>query len=192
LCRLDARCEFPEQRTFQRDAVEYAHAARPAVVHAALTLIKCYLDAGRPKVEAAPSRFPTWDRLVRYPLMWAGLGDPLGAAGELRANDLELDAFAALLHAWHAAFGSWPKTANEIVTAADELTFVGGEQRFPELKEALDALIDRNVRAGRASALGYKLRSKRGRLFANLMIQRAKEGDLHAKVARWVVQPFGG
>jgi len=79
LARMDAGCERPELREFETDALERARSHRAEVIRCALLISRAYCDAGRPKVDAPPTgSFRTWDELVRFPLIWSGLPDPLG------------------------------------------------------------------------------------------------------------------
>lgn len=46
--RLDAKCERPEERRFEFDAIDLAMRRRPELVAAALTVERAYVSAGAP------------------------------------------------------------------------------------------------------------------------------------------------
>ena len=76
---LDAQTERPEDRVFKRDILAWTAHNRGAIVEKALTICKAYLDAGAPAVGAPATRFPTWDKMVRQAIVWAG-GEDIAAA----------------------------------------------------------------------------------------------------------------
>ena len=188
MIRLEAGCERPEEREFQRDALEHVLANRAEAVRAVLTLSKAYLDAGAPRVDGgSATRFAAWDRMVRRPLLWAGLPDPWTTARTLREDDHELVAMGDLLSAWHAWCGSRPVTAQELYGAAREVVpQFGGPPipALPDLAEAMVTIIDDSARGGGARALGYRLRAHRGRIFGKFLIEQEK-GKTRAGI-RWV------
>lgn len=135
LARLDAETEQPYARDFGFCPAQRIQTERGRYVVAALTIIRAFIAAGRPKT--APGRtasLEAWDDLVRQPVCWLAelvrdsgdttlpaLDDPLQAA--LRAFDLdpETTKHAALLNAWHERFADLPTTVAAAVraTAAD-------------------------------------------------------------------------
>lgn len=86
-CYLDPGMEDPESRTFSRDLTEWASANRDKAVHAALTIMKAYSDAGRPATTAKPSRFKTWDLVVRSAVVWALGEDVQEKFEDMKASD---------------------------------------------------------------------------------------------------------
>ena len=74
-CRIDAKVEQPENRVFSNDPVEEARKARPALVVAALTILRAYHVAGRPQKPNPLGSFEAWSDLVRGALMWLGAAD---------------------------------------------------------------------------------------------------------------------
>ena len=90
ICRLDPRCERPEERTFNRDLHEWVPAHRGELAAAALTIIAAYLAAGAPAQDVPNfARFKEWSRLCRYPLVWLGLDDPCATRDSIEATDPE-------------------------------------------------------------------------------------------------------
>ena len=83
--RLDAKCERPEDRSFNFDALELAMRRRAELVAAALTIVCAYLSAGTPNKAARLGGFEDWSDTVRSALIWLGLPDCRGDA-ELRQD----------------------------------------------------------------------------------------------------------
>ncbi len=115
---LDPQCERPELRAFRRDIAAHVSEHRPELVRAALTIPLAYRAAGHPAIEATPSRFSDWDRLVRYPLVWLGCADPLATQEELRTNDPIRSSLIAVMSAWHECFADRPATVAEAIERA--------------------------------------------------------------------------
>ncbi len=96
MVNLDAGCERPEQREFKRDIHGLITRNRDTYIRYALSIIAAYVDAGFPSVDAAGSGFPEWDKMVRFPLIWLGLPDPLDANKTMRADDTDTQTIAAM------------------------------------------------------------------------------------------------
>ncbi len=121
MIELDANCERPDERSFERpDFKAWIGEHRGELVRAALTIPLAYRAAGQPAVEVRSSRFHAWDRLVRLPLIWLGLADPLDSQTAMRAHDPEREALAALLQAIVLKFGQDEWTAGAVVREAQE------------------------------------------------------------------------
>jgi len=130
---LDPQCEHPESRPFKRNLAVYVAEHRGELLAAALTISLAYRAAGSPRVDARRSRFPEWDLLVRFPLLWLGLADPLETQAELRAVDPIREALVAVLTAWRETFGTQSATVADATHAA---TAAGMSER-PRLRDAL-------------------------------------------------------
>lgn len=119
MIELDAHLERPDERDFERgDFRAWVAEHRGALVRAALTIPLAYLAAGAPPVAARSSRFHKWDRMVRHPLLWLGVADPLNTQKNMRKHDPEREALGTLLTALHAKFGKKPFTVGDVVRAA--------------------------------------------------------------------------
>ncbi|TGV61652.1 hypothetical protein EN784_04595 [bacterium M00.F.Ca.ET.141.01.1.1] len=129
--RLDARCERPEERSFEFDAIDLAMRKRPELVAAALTIVRSYLSAGAPNVAPPIGNFGDWSDLVRSSLMWLGLADCWGDVAAQRAADPEKDELAEII----GVLPNTPFTTRDIaLKVADS----------PLLKEALGSFIERS------------------------------------------------
>ncbi len=136
LVALDPEVENPESRPFSRDLGEYVREHRGELVAAALTVPLAYLAVDAPKPKARRSRFAAWDRLVRYPLLWLGIADPLKTQDELRGTDPIREALVALLSAWREAFESEAATVSDAIAAATS----PGQSANPAMFEAVHAV----------------------------------------------------
>jgi hypothetical protein len=86
--RLTARGERPEQRRFKHPDVQ-AHVLqhRSRWIKATLAILR---GSREPKPDAAPSGFPMWDLMVRWPLVNVGAVDPVTKFDDVRENSPEL------------------------------------------------------------------------------------------------------
>lgn len=119
MIELDAAVERPDERTFSRaDLKSWIGEHRGELVRAALTIPLAYLTGGCPAMARRSSRFHTWDRLVRDPLLWLGIADPLDSQRLMRAHDPEREALAAVLHAIEVEFGEKEWTVGALLRKA--------------------------------------------------------------------------
>lgn len=114
---LDPQCEQPGSREFCRNLKEYVLERRAELLAAALTIPLAYLAAGAPG-RWSPSRFASWDHLVRRPLLWVGCPDPLATQDEMRVVDPVRTSLLEMLQAWVDAFAARPMTVAEAIDAA--------------------------------------------------------------------------
>lgn len=189
LIRMDAGQERPEQRSFDRDHLEYVQAHRGELIRAALTIILAYLGAGAPAITSLHplGGFEHWDRMVRRPLVWLGFPDPLKASECLRDQDPDLEAMRLLFAAWHELYGNTAKTAAEVSAAGIESAPMSATYSNPDLHDALYLVCSEKPNARR---LGYWLRAHRDRIVDGLTLKQSG-ADTHTKVARWIVQSAG-
>lgn len=119
ICQLNPETERPEERTFDRNLYEYVPANRGQIVVAALTIIRAYIAAGRPKVHLPTfGRFEEWAAMVRDPLVWLGLPDPAASRHSLSETDPVREDLRTVLSAWHAAFSYTPTTLPDAIERA--------------------------------------------------------------------------
>lgn len=158
----------------------------------AITITTAYRCAGFPPVDIDPlGGFGPWDTLIRRPLVWAGLPDPLGPTTEIRADDPDRMAMAAIFAAMHERY------AERIVTSADIIDdaqrgaprYDGGgfEPEYPALNDAVRHACGTRVDSRH---LGAVLRRYRGRIADGLRLDGvARHGP--TKVTGWqVIQIF--
>jgi hypothetical protein len=178
--RLDAGMERPQERKFFSDPEAMLLADRGRYVVAALTIIRAYITAGRPKAPAGGigdtgTRFKEWDALVRQPLCWLArlvasvtdttlpvIGDPAGASLAAYEADPETAKLRALLHAWFTEFRDTPVKAASVVAKAGN----GVQHGATEPTTLYLAAADAGGKSGRPDAyfLGLYLRRSKDRM----------------------------
>lgn len=174
VCRMDAGMENPGARRFDRDLRVFVPENRPQLVAAALTVLRAFVVAGRPGLDALEpfARFEDWSNLVRGALVWLGEPDPLTTREAVVAIDPERENLGALLRAWESTIGlgKW-MTAKEVIQAAEDPSHRNGFSPASELYEALSA-----INASRFEmtpvALGKYLVSFDGRMVDGLYIRK--------------------
>jgi hypothetical protein len=167
---------------------------RPRLVVAALTIIKAYIDAGRPKQPGikAFGSYEQWSDLIRQSLIWAGQPDPCLGRGDIEAeSDPKYEMQKVVLTAWYDRYGDAPKTLKEVKDDIDDHTtrelddndkWTGRwiiDPGWRDLQSALLALTKRGNDLD-LRAIGYAFRSWQGRVLANLQLRKVGEGRLGA------------
>ncbi len=189
MIHLDAGVERPEMREFERDAIEHVLKHRPQAIHDALVIAKAYIDAGCPKVPGAPfGSFEVWDRLVRRPLIWLGMADPLLSAESLRSQDHELTDVQMFLESWERELGPAPIVAADLYEriTAGERGFSGAwAPANPGLYEAAVSMMGATNKWG-PKELGYRLRAWAGRIVDGLRVVQSSAKT--AKGRAWAVE----
>jgi putative DNA primase/helicase len=105
-CRLDAKMENPGERQFTHNPIQSVIKNRGAYLAAAFTIARAYIAAGSPKIEAKPfAGFDSWSRVVRDPLIWLGVPDPVATIESARALDPVRQELRALKNALLAVVG---------------------------------------------------------------------------------------
>jgi hypothetical protein len=119
MCRLDSRCEHPEERQFDVDLYLEVPRRRAELVKAALTILRAHTVAGRAKQPIAPyGRFDEWSDLVRSALVWCGLEDPCVSRSTIEDAEPDRTLLGELLAAWEAVFGSAATEVADVVRTA--------------------------------------------------------------------------
>jgi phage/plasmid primase-like uncharacterized protein len=120
LCRLDPQCERPEERSFDVDLYRYIPQHRSELVQAALTILRAYHVAGRPKQSFEQfGRFETWSDFVRSAIVWVDLADPCASRKEIENTDPVRIALGSLLSSWYEAFGDMSRRVKDVVKEAE-------------------------------------------------------------------------
>lgn len=126
-CRLETVEERPEERRDFRltkgcpcgcrgDLLSHAKRARGRLAAAGLTILRAYVEAGRPDQDLTPMDFPAWSGLIRNAVHWATGVDPCAGRKDLIANDEETGQHRAIVDGWKALCESVGKDG---VTAAE-------------------------------------------------------------------------
>lgn len=141
--RLDSDLERPEVREDFRhaDLLRWVGQERGRLVAQALTLLRAYVLAGKPKQGGAGwGSYEGWHELVRGAVMWAGQPDPERTRDDLvGSSDPSTVAFGALLRTWAKV---WPEHALSAAQLIDRLTPNAGEQLPTDLGVLRSALLE--------------------------------------------------
>jgi len=194
LARLDAQIETPFKREFEFDPLTEVCNNRQTLVVAALTIVRAFIAAGRPKVaKGRIASFELWDDLVRQPLCWlrermvesgrdlADLPmfiDPAESIDRAASENPETAKLAALLNAWITTFGTTPTSPAQAITKATE-TYGAPSALFDALDEIAGQNSKLNVRI-----LGRWLERHSGQLCTGLRLVLANKTN---GLKRWTV-----
>lgn len=174
--RLESPLDHPEDRKGFRhaDLEAYVRENRPALVVAALTILRGFCAAGRPRQGLPPwGSFEGWSALVREAIVWAGEPDPGLTRAEVRAEaDIASQALRQLVEGWPALarrYGgkcSAVKALQELARneAAANHANSGETLMYEGLREALAELIQTHPgKLPTPRQLGNTLRRFKGR-----------------------------
>ena len=194
LARLDAQIESPFKREFEFDPLTEVCNNRQTLVVAALTIVRAYISAGRPKVaKGRIASFELWDDLVRQPLCWLRermmesgrdltdlpvFVDPANSIDRAASENPETSKLAALLNAWIATFGTTPTSPAQAITKATE-----GYGAQSVLFDALDEIAGQNRKLN-VRILGRWLERHAGQLCTGLRLLLANKTN---GLKRWTV-----
>lgn len=153
VARMETSLERPQDRDGFRipNLLAWVREHRARLVHAALTILRAYIVAGRPATPIKPwGSFEAFAALVPAALVWAGAPNPMLARIDAETTgDPELAAHGAIL-------SGWPALAPDGVTIRGALTALYPAGRLPptqtrdgepllpdghgDLRDALEAL----------------------------------------------------
>jgi hypothetical protein len=186
-CRIVPGCERPEERAGFRipDLKAHVRRNRPALVMAALTVLRAHALAGRP---AAPlpafGSFEEWTHVVRQAIYWATGRDPHAARALLvtdcRGEDPNLP---AVLAAWAQLPGGRAVRDGVSARRALELAAQGGA--YSTLREALCEW-GKGGELPTPQSLGYRLRQAKDRVAGSWSLRGAADRN---GIAKWWVEP---
>jgi hypothetical protein len=193
--RLSYPAERPEDRDASAYAIpdlkEWAHANRAAMWAHAITLVRSFIVAGRPKpARAAKSygSFEGWDATIRHALLFAGAADPDRARQEFRERaDTERDSLSDLLRLLRdlstVRHGGGSLAAQDVLKACVDPH--GNET------ELLRALRDMGVRGGAPTTrgVGKALASIRDTVCDGLKLEGTPDRN---GVTKWTVVSVAG
>ncbi len=166
--RLDPGCEIPAARNFARpDLVRDVLRERGRYVSAALTIVRAWLAADRPKTACkSMAGYADWSNLCRQPLLWLGCADPAASVFEAMAEDPDRETLGRLLTAWHTTFGKTPVMVRDALKQAA----LPGEQQ--ELSEVLRDIAEERGEINRRK-LGWWIKRHSNRIVDGRRFVRA-------------------
>jgi hypothetical protein len=177
-CQLDPQCERPEERQFSRNLHDWIPANRPALVAAALTALRSYIVAGKPRQNIPIlGGFEDWSNLIRCALIWLGEADPTAGRERLETTDPVREKLRGLLLAWFATFRTVPSTSNEAVFKANEKIYDEGNElrAYPALHDVLsEHFTDRRGELS-SKLMGYFLRQYAQRVEHGARFEKAEK-----------------
>jgi hypothetical protein len=167
--RLDPGCETPAARSFTRpDLVREVLRERGRYVSAALTIVRSWIAAGRPKTACRSlAGYGDWSDLCRQPLLWLNCADPSVSVFEAMSEDPDRETLGRLLTAWQSVFGKVPAMVRDAVKQASVL-----HDEHIELREVLRDIADERGEINRRK-LGWWIRSHSGRIVDGRRFVRA-------------------
>jgi putative DNA primase/helicase len=178
--RLDPTCERPAERVFDFNPLLQVSELRSDYVLAALTIMQGYVASGE-RVNVRPfGSFEEWSRLVREPLVWVGLPDPVDSIRVLEAADPERGQLRAMLTAVHAVMGVDEFKGAALIQAAKAKSQASidsramAEGQAEHLAEALHAVCERNGELN-SKALGKWFLRMNGRIDAGRRFTKGRE-----------------
>lgn len=168
LVSLDPGTERPEERVFNRDAVDVARHGRVKLVCAGLTLLRAFVVSGAPAIKPALGSFEMWSDLVRSALVWLGEADPLANAERVRDADPEREQTLSVLLAL-------PEGEFKVADIAAMLHEDQGRSHVKihaELADALAAFCERGALS--VKRLGNFLSKHQGRILDGMKVEFVK------------------
>ena len=113
---LDAMCERPWERKFDRDVLAEVKAKAGWWRMVALKVLADFLKSGQ-QAELSPfGSFSEWGRVVRGAVIAAGLPDPVEGLAANIADDDNRETLSRVLYFWEEAFDDDAKTLREAVS----------------------------------------------------------------------------
>lgn len=178
---LNPEVEIPAARTYKRpNLISEVLQERERYVSAALTIMRAWVVAGRPKSACKSfAGFGDWSDLCRQPLLWLGCSDPAVLIFEAITEDPDREQLGRLLAAWQSVFGRTPTMIRDAVSRSD---YQGNENN--ELKEILHDIADERGVINRRS-LGRWIKRHAGQIVDGLRFVRCT-GNTSAE--RWRVE----
>jgi hypothetical protein len=179
--RLESNLEHPEERQDFRytDLLQWVHQNRGQLAVAALTILRAFWIAGRPRSSARPwGSFEGWSGLIRAAVIWIGFKDPAAESirRELReVSDQGVLSLKLLHDGWIEAD---PHSNGLSVSEAIEQA-----KDIPSLRHAFEMLTGR--KDYNALHLGKRIASTRNRIVDNKKLILKNDKDKKGKI--WIV-----
>ena len=160
VCRIDADVERPEDRIFTiNDLRAHIRRKRSKLVQAALTILRAYCVAGRPKQPIKRfGRFEEWSDWIRSALVWLGCADPCKTRERITLNDPERGATETVLAAWYVIFQDQMVLLRDVIA---ELELRDGGEKDPVAESARAALREAFLNVAASSTNPQKIDTRR-------------------------------
>jgi hypothetical protein len=178
---LNPEVEIPAARSFMRpNLVSEVMQERERYVSAALTIVRGWVVAGRPKIMCKTlAGYQEWSELCRQTLLWLGCNDPAASVFDAISEDPDREQLGRLLAAWQRAFGNVPAMVREAVSKSN----YSGDENI-ELREILRDIAEERGEINRRK-LGRWIKRHVGQIVDNLRFARCSG---HSSAERWRVE----
>jgi putative DNA primase/helicase len=175
VCSLDAKLEQPYLRQFKRRPVADVLANRGRYIGAVLTIVRAYVLAGMPNRPKRFVSFEEWSDLVRGPLIWLGLSDPLATMLQLGSIDPGRERLAAVLAAIADAVATQSLLKEEVSFSTSKLVELSkGDEALATALFAVVKPSKSDPDAISPDSLGWWLKRNAGRIAAGWKLVRGE------------------
>jgi putative DNA primase/helicase len=181
LCRIDAKVESPESRTFHIPHLRrYLEQHREELIVAALTILRAYHLAGCPQQLVKPwGGFEDWSLSIRESLVWLGMADPCETRSTVIADDPEREETLTALRALREKFGKNVFTTKGIMRRLKSSKL---------LRTAMEAMALGRNREIDPRSVGWWLRKNHDRIVGGLRLEAVGKAS---GSARWKIVKVG-
>jgi hypothetical protein len=177
--RIEPREERPHLRKNFKHApfLDWVHENRPALVRAAIILVKAWMAAGKPLSAHRLGSFERWAQTIGGILEVAGIPGFLGNLEALyETADLEGEAWREFISVWWEEYATAPQRVVDLVELCEQRNLLSGVRG------------DGSPRS-QQTKLGYALMSKRDRVYGELQLVRlGRKGE--AKCIHYALRPI--
>ena len=186
-CRIEPSCERPETRDgFKHPDVKgYARSNRKKLLCAALTILRGYFSAGKPKQDLIPwGSFEGWSSVVRSSLVWAGLPDVAHCMMSVNTQDDELLAgMESIVSAFLTLDPEFDGlTTKQVAVALRSDSTTPGRD---ELVQAFDSLTDQPISKIGSQQVGAALKKLKSKVCGEYKLASGRDN----KRRFWVLHP---
>lgn len=180
---LDPACEIPAARTFKNpDLLGALYQRRGEYVSCALTVIRAWIVAGKPKSECRTvASYGTWSDLCRQPLLWLGLPDPAQSIFNTIMDDPERELLGRFLEAWQDCLGLAPNMIRKVMDFLSTDT-----DKSKALREVMQEIAggERDLQINR-NRLGWWMKRNAGKIVSGRRLVSVKGSG---SAAQWKVE----
>jgi putative DNA primase/helicase len=125
--------------------------------------------------------------MVREPLLWLGLADPVASQSLTKMDDPERSKFLAVADQWWALFGDSPKNTIQVRQVAEEkYQIADSDKSLLKNRHFHDSLLEVAEKRGKIDGgrLGMWLKQNKGRRYDGYRFEQMEESFSNAKVTR--------
>lgn len=163
-CRIDTGEERPDKIEYSFDAIAETTETRPQLVVAALTILRAYIVAGRPKPLKKIGGFEQWG-VIREALVWLDQPDPELTRELVMAEDPHKALLVDFLRLWRDVFQDRQLSLSEVGRIALEEGHEGAQAIINEL------IANTNGRVFNTRSAGKFLRRHMGRVAGGMILK---------------------